>query len=75
MGIIEWHKNRWKERRVTLGYFMWLGVGCIIWLCWILGIEIMPTWFHLIFYVVLHFFGAYLVFRYHLFAIEVNDDE
>ncbi len=75
MNIIEWHKKRWKERRVRIGYMLWLGSlgssGLILG-TQLFGIEI-KSWAVLISSMIVHFFGMYLVFRYDLFAKEVDD--
>ncbi len=65
--IIEWHKQRWKERRVAIGYLFWLGLGSAILIFQLLGIKV-KTWPELITLVIMNFFGMYLVFRYDLFV-------
>lgn len=66
---IEWYKNRWKERRVGLGYIFCIGPGVSMFILLLFRMKI-ETWSGLIALMAMHFFGLYLVLRYHLFAID-----
>lgn len=66
-NIIEWHKKRWKERRVKIGCLLWIGSGIIVF-----GVDL-NNYYKLLGVAFCHFFGMYLVFRYYLFANEVDN--
>ena len=63
--ILKFLKDRWQENKVVVGYWCWMGIPSLWLLFRAIGIET-TLWF----VIVSHFFGLYLVARYHLFALE-----